>query len=265
MKRMTRYDWLDALIRAQTAGHISNGGLLVATKLSMAINWSPKGGKPAGLYWKNDDAFKACGLGRATYYKHREELFGAGFFCEERQNLIPCIPESLVETAAPSSQSTVETMDSEEESTVETIESQSETGEENQESLVETEKSTVETGKSLVETEKSLGDNPLSVDTLSEDTFSVEERAAADAPAHDASSHLETEASQPTTSSSQTERSDGSKSGEFRKSLVETEPVLTQQERARQKALALRERRAALTPVGGRVPKAYVKEEFASW
>lgn len=132
---MNRYDWEDALIDAQTAGQIPNGALLVALKLARAINWSPKDKRPAGLYWKNEDALKSVGAGRATYFTHRQSLVETGFIRFENGNLLPTIPEK---------------------------------------SLVETKESPVETTESLVETEKSLGDNPFSEDTFSEDVCSEE-------------------------------------------------------------------------------------------
>lgn len=147
---MNRYDWEDALIDAQTAGRIPNGALLVALKLARAINWKPKGNKPAGLYWKNEEALESVGSSRASYFKHRKSLVETGFFTQENGNLLPTIPEK---------------------------------------SLVETEKSPVETTESLVETEKSLGDNPLSEDTCSEDVLSEDDvvTTTADAPVVDSS------------------------------------------------------------------------------
>ena len=88
-----RYEWEDALIDAQVQGIITNGALMVATKLSKAITWNPGNGKPSGLYWKNETALKAVGCGRATYFNHRPALFEAGFFIEVGGNLIPQIPE----------------------------------------------------------------------------------------------------------------------------------------------------------------------------
>lgn len=132
---MKRYEWEDALVDAQTTGLIPNGALLLALKLARAINWCPKDKRPAGLYWKNEDALKAVGASRATYFNHRESLVETGFIKYEKGNLLPCMPD---------------------------------------ESLVETRKSLVKTTESLVETEKSLVDNPLSVDTLSVDELSEE-------------------------------------------------------------------------------------------
>ena len=157
MSKVQRYTWEDALIDAQTAGVIPNGALLVALKLSKAINWSPKDKRAPGLYWKNDDALEAVGCGRATYFKHRDVLFESGFFTMDKKgNLIPVIP----------AKSTVETTETDEESTVETKES------------------TVETPQSTVETEKSTGHNPLSVDTFSVDSLSLDDEVtdSADAP-----------------------------------------------------------------------------------
>ena len=152
---MKRFTWEDALIDAQAAGEIGNGALLVALKLSKAINWSPKKHKQPGLYWKNDDALKSVGCGRSTYFKYRAELFEAGFFMEVKGNLIPRLPE----------QSTVET----------------------EQSTVWTEESTVETTESTLETEESIGEHPFSVDTFSEDVCSVDDVVtdSADAPSVD--------------------------------------------------------------------------------
>lgn len=143
---MKRYEWEDALIEAQARGEVSNGDLMVAIKLAKAINWNPSGGRKPGLYWKNEEALRAVGCGRATYFKHRKSLVETGFFAQEGGNLIPTMPK-------------VSSRDS-------------------QESTDETGKSTVETNQSLVETPKSLGDNPFTVDSFtvevfSEDTLSV--------------------------------------------------------------------------------------------
>ena len=132
MTAVQRYTWEDALIDAQASKVISNGALLVALKLSKAINWNPTKRQQPGLYWKNEDALKAVGSSRASYFKHRQSLFETGFFTEVNGNLIPTLPQSLVETT----------------------------------------QSSVETSQSLVETEKSLGDNPFSEDILSEDICS---------------------------------------------------------------------------------------------
>ena len=137
-----RYEWEDALIEAQVQGTISNGALLLALKLAKAITWVPKGNKPSGLYWSNEEALKAVGAGRSTYFKHRSELFDGGFFIESKSNLLPTLP----------AESTVETAD-------------------------DAEKSTVETQESTVETEKSTGDNPFTVDTFTVDTYSVKQQA----------------------------------------------------------------------------------------
>lgn len=134
--QIKRYEWEDALVDAQAAGLIPNGALMVGLKLARAINWSPKGGKPAGLYWANQEALKVVGASRANYFKHRAVLFELGFFTEDRGNLIPRLPEK---------------------------------------SLVETAESSVETEKSPVETHESLVDNPLSEDTYSGDTLSEDE------------------------------------------------------------------------------------------
>lgn len=250
MAKTHRYEWEDALIDAQVAGHISNGALLLALKLSRAIHWAPKGGKPAGLYWKNDDALKSVGAGRTTYFRHKGELFSHGFLTQEKGNLIPCMPESLGGTP---------------ESTKVVLEkSLGGTSGNDTESQVETDNESESTKvvlpESLGGTEKSLGGTPLSVDTLSVDVVSEEKQADATAPAEDSSPHLEDMGSSSTTLSSQSERSDGSSDEEFRKSLGGTP-----QEIAHQKALALQAKKAQLPPV----PKKQViikdKETLLSW
>lgn len=132
---MNRYEWEDALVDAQTTGVIPNGALLLALKLARAINWSPKDKRPAGLYWKNEDAVESVGASRATYFRYRKTLVQTGFLTQARGNLLPTLPEK---------------------------------------SLVETTESLPETEKSLVETEQSLGDTPLSEDTFSVDELSEE-------------------------------------------------------------------------------------------
>jgi hypothetical protein len=97
---LQRYEWEDALIESHTNGIISNGAVLAALKLASKVNWSPKdpSRKEPGLYWKNDDAFKAAGVGRSTFYRHRSELFEAGFFDLVRGNLVPRLGQSTPET-----------------------------------------------------------------------------------------------------------------------------------------------------------------------
>lgn len=129
---MQRYEWSDALVDAQTQGRIGNGALLAAMKLARAMNWKPANGRPVGLYWKNDDAFRHVGLSRATYYRYQPSLIETGFIKVVNGNIIPTMPESQIET----------------------LESQSETTE-----------SQSETAKSQVE-------HTLTVDTLSDDTCS---------------------------------------------------------------------------------------------
>ena len=146
--KVQRYTWDDALIDAQTNGTINDRDLLVALKLSKAINWSPKDARVPGLYWANEEAAAAVGISRSTLYKALRELKRAGFFTLVKGNLVPVIPESLSETK--------------------TAKSLSETPK----SLLETSKSLLETSKSLSETPKSPSDNPFSEDILSEDTLS---------------------------------------------------------------------------------------------
>jgi len=100
MERIKRYTWSDLLVKAHAAGLIDNGALLVCMKLSAGINWEPKDGRMPGLYWKNDSAFELYGIGRRTYYKHKDALFELGFLAyDSRQNVIPALPnDSLLET-----------------------------------------------------------------------------------------------------------------------------------------------------------------------
>ena len=139
--KLQRYTWDDALIEAQINGTINDRDLLVALKLSKAINWSPKDARVPGLYWANEEAAAAVGISRSTLYKALRELKRAGFFTLVKGNLVPVIPESLSETKTAKS-------------------------------LSETPKSLLETSKSLSETPKSPSDNPFSEDILSEDTLS---------------------------------------------------------------------------------------------
>ena len=139
--KLQRYTWDDALIEAQINGTINDRDLLVALKLSKAINWSPKDARVPGLYWANEEAAAAVGISRSTLYKALRELKRAGFFTLVKGNLVPVIPKSLSETKTAKSQS-------------------------------ETPKSLLETSKSLSETPKSPSDNPFSEDILSEDTLS---------------------------------------------------------------------------------------------
>lgn len=160
-----RYEWEDALIDAQVEGRISNGALLVALKLSKAITWVPDDGRQSALYWKNEEAFKAVGLGRSTYFKHRDELFGTGFFVsirdsKSRDNLHPAIPESP---------------------------------QDGQKSLLETTKVHSRDSDSPQDgLEKSTGDNPYSVEIHCRDTVennSVDAPVVADAPTVTSSSN----------------------------------------------------------------------------
>ena len=153
--KVQRYTWDDALIEAQINGTINDRDLLVALKLSKAINWSPKDARVPGLYWANEEAAAAVGISRSTLYKALRELKRAGFFTLVKGNLVPVIPKSLSETKTAKSLS-------------ETAQSLSETPE----SLSETPKSLLETSKSLSETSKSPSDNPFSEDILSEDILS---------------------------------------------------------------------------------------------
>lgn len=128
-----RYTWSDAVVDAQAAGLISNGALMVCLKLARAINWVPADGKPSGLYWKNEDAFKSVGISRTSYYDHRAELFEKGFFKMEKGNLIPVVPDL---------------------------------------SALGTDESVVRITESAVRTDESAVRNPYSEDTYSEDVLS---------------------------------------------------------------------------------------------
>lgn len=209
---MKRYEWSDALIDAQTEGRITNGALMLAMKLAKAINWNPKDGRPAGLYWKNEDALRAVGSSRAQWFKHRESLVETGFITIEKGNLVVTMPD---------------------------------------ESLVETEKSPVETKESLVETEKSPVDNPLSVDICSEDVLSVEDSettAGAAVPVPSNSSLGEGVDIEPSLNLSVPTLpfNDGLKG--FRKSLVETGLGMTEEQKARACAFNMAQRSKQLTP-----------------
>lgn len=199
MAYIERYVWEDALIQAQKEGRICNGALLLALKLASAITWRPKKGREPGLYWKNQDALEAVGAGRSTYFKHRGELFDAGFFKVVKQNLIPVLPESTVETNPTLTESTVET-------------------------VTTPEKSTVETPESTPWTPESTGDNPYSVDTYTVDTYS-EGTASATAPAAGTEELREGPAS-PKDSVQESDSSKGSVEGSPQ-STVETFSTLT--------------------------------------
>lgn len=156
-----RYDWEDALIEAESLGHLEAGAVNMCLRLAKAINWDSKGrhaGKPSGLYWKNEDALTSVGSSRATYFRYRRQLFEIGFFKEEAGNLIPQVPElSQIETVV-----------------------------NNEESHIETGQSQVETTLSHIETPQSQVDTPYSEDTytedvLSEDSYSKETAVSADA------------------------------------------------------------------------------------
>jgi len=176
---LQRYEWEDLLIEAQDAGVLTNGALLLALKLSKAINWVPKKDKPAGLYWKNQDALDEVGASRAAFYDYKESLVETGFWTVVNGNILPTMPgESLVETIRSNRESKKQAREAKKQAKEAELQAEK--------SLVETEKSPVETRKSLVETPESLGHNPFTVDTLSEDTSTVdtssENSAASPAP-----------------------------------------------------------------------------------
>lgn len=165
---LDRYTWEDAQVKAQAVDIINNGDLLVSLKLAAGVNWKPKGPRRTrpGLYWANESAFNAYGVGRSTYFKHRKSLIETGFWTQISGNLCPSMPEA---------------------SLLETIEEQWQA----KKSHWETQKSTIDSTESTLETSESLGDNPLSEDLCSEDLCSedsvIEDMGAA-APAPSLSS-----------------------------------------------------------------------------
>lgn len=127
---MQRYQWEDALIKAESAGTINSTAVNVALRLSSAINWAPKTNKPAGLYWANEEAAAAVNVSRASLYRALKVLKAAGFLVESKENLLPTLPESQIETS----------------------------------------KSQIDTEKSQIETAESQIDNPFTEDIFTEDT-----------------------------------------------------------------------------------------------
>lgn len=96
---MQRYQWEDALIKAESAGTINSTAVNVALRLSSAINWAPKTKKPAGLYLANEEAAAAVNVSRASLYRALKVLKAAGFLVESKGNLLPVLPESQIETS----------------------------------------------------------------------------------------------------------------------------------------------------------------------
>lgn len=150
--KIQRYEWEDAIIDAHTQGLIPNGALMLALKLSKAINWVPKDARPSGLYWANQEALDSVGASRATFYTHRPVLFELGFFTIIKGNLIPLLPDLT---------------------------------------SVETGESLVSEVESVLETQECVAHNPYTEDTytletFSEDSFSekqtIEALLVADAP-----------------------------------------------------------------------------------
>jgi len=99
--KVKRHDWNDAAIEAARIGLISKGARDVILVISKAINWKPdrvehpeRRGYP-GLYWKNEEACTAVGLGWSTFRRYRGEIEQAGFWYSVNGNLIPCVPEYL--------------------------------------------------------------------------------------------------------------------------------------------------------------------------
>jgi len=146
MNTVKRYEWEDTLLEAEKQGHLEPGAVNFCLRLSKAIKWEPKGGKPSGLYWKNTEAFRDVGTSRPTYFRYKESLFKTGFLTEEKGNLIPLVPDL----------SRIETVYDVEESQVETNESH------------------IETVQSHIETEESQIDTPYSGDTYTGDSFTVD-------------------------------------------------------------------------------------------
>lgn len=135
---LQRYTWEDELIDAQVTGVLPAAAVNVALRLAKQINWNPTKAwrKEPGLYWKNEDACRSVGIGRSTFYRHRESLIDAGFFKVVSGNLHPRLPS---------------------------------------ESQEETRTSEPGTKKSEDETPKSQGDQPLSEDLFSDDLLSDDE------------------------------------------------------------------------------------------
>ena len=131
---MQRYEWEDSLIQAQADGLINDTALLVALKLSKAINWAPKKRAVPGLYWANEDAAQAVGIKRASLYRGLKTLKEQGFFELVNGNLVPTLPKSQIETP----------------------------------------KSQIDTSKSQIETAESQIDNPFTVDIFTDDSFTVD-------------------------------------------------------------------------------------------
>ena len=87
-KKLQRYKWEDALIKAQTIGYITNGALLTALKLASGMNWR-LGGE---LRYDNDSACVDYGIGRTTFYANRQELIESGFLGKKSGNYIATMP-----------------------------------------------------------------------------------------------------------------------------------------------------------------------------
>jgi hypothetical protein len=166
---MDRYTWEDLLTDAQTAGVIPEGAWALAMKLSRAVNWSPKDGRPSGLYLANVQAAESVGSSRATLYRYEALLIEAGFFTLAGGNLLATLPhESQIETIQAGAKAVVE------------VAKARQAEKKAKKSQVETTESHIETDSSQVETEESQVEHPLSEDILTADEFS-EDSVSADA------------------------------------------------------------------------------------
>ena len=191
---MQRYEWEDSLIQAQADGLINDTALLVALKLSKAINWAPKKRAVPGLYWANEDAAQAVGIKRASLYRGLKTLKEQGFFELVNGNLVPTLPKSQIETP----------------------------------------KSQIDTSKSQIETAESQIDNPFTVDIFTDDSFTVDLTScsvSADAPTAQQTLTKEGEDMEPSSDSktnaprfldSKTNAAASDSKGEFRQSQSET-------------------------------------------
>lgn len=202
METIDRYVWEDALIKAESLGLLPPGAVNLALRLASAITWKPKGNKPSGLYWKNEDALASVGASRATYFRYRQSLFETGFLTDEDNNLIPQVPDL----------------------------SQIETDRESQESQIETNESHIETEQSQIETTESQIDTPYTVDTFTVDestvdSFTEEAPVVADAPT--VPSNKESSLIRDIEPAPNREDAGPSKDavGDTRQSQIETEPV----------------------------------------
>lgn len=173
---MKRYEWEDALIEAQVDGRITDTALMVALKISKAINWAPTKYDRPGLYWSNDEACAKVGVARSTFYKMMKKLKRAGFVEQVKGNIVPAL--SPTETPRVIEESPTETSIEHEARPIEQKESPTETLE-----------SPSETPESPPETSLSLQGDTFSEDICSEDLLSEDICSGEDE--SDDSSHFE--------------------------------------------------------------------------